>query len=126
MMPARPSAAFTLLEIMVALAIIALTLGAVIDKTTQSNRHAQHLRDKTIAGWVALNQLALVRARREWTNKSSKQGQVEMGGRDWLWTMKISSTDDKNIRRLDIDVFSTEEGREDSPLVSMTGFLGNL
>jgi general secretion pathway protein I len=115
---------FTLIEIMVALAIIAITLGAIIENTTASNRNAQYLRNKTIAGWVAMNQIELVRARREWTNLSNKKGQVEMAGQDWEWKMQIIKTDDPQIRRLDVDVYQIDGGEQ--PLASMTGFLGRL
>lgn len=123
MKPIRQSA-FTLLEIMVALTIIAITMGAIIENTTASNQNAQYLRDKTIASWIAMNQITLIRAKRQWTSKSNKQGEVEMAGREWLWKMKIQKTDDANLRRLDIDVYSAED--EDQPLASMTGFLGKL
>lgn len=116
--------AFTLIEIMVALAIIAITLGAIIENTTASNRNAQYLRDKTIAGWVAMNQISLVRAKREWSNASTKKGSVEMAGRQWSWVLKIQKTDDANVRRLDIDVYPEDD--DSQSLASMTGFLGRL
>lgn len=119
-----PQRAFTLIEIMVAMAIIAITLGAIIENTTASNRNAQYLREKTVASWVAMNQLSLVRAKREWSNASSKKGVVEMAGRQWSWAMKIQKTDDANVRRLDIDVFLEED--DSQALASMTGFLGKL
>ncbi len=118
------TAAFTLIEIMVALAIIALTMGAIIENTTASTRNAIYLRDKTIASWVALNQITLIRSKRQWTNKSNKHGTVEMAGREWLWKMKILKTDDAGMRRLTIDVFSVDDERQ--ALVSMTGFMARL
>ncbi len=120
----RNQKAFTLIEIMVALAIIAITMGAIIENTTASNRNAQYLRDKTIASWVAMNQITLVRAKRQWTNVSNKKGQVEMAGREWLWKMQIIKTDDPQIRRLNVDVFLAEQ--DDQALASVTGFLGRL
>lgn len=116
--------AFTLIEIMVALTIIAITMGAIIENTTASNRNAQYLRDKTIASWVAMNQIALVRSKRQWTNVSNKKGEVEMAGREWQWKMKIIKTDDPQMRRLDVEVFLVDG--DDQPLATMTGFLGRL
>ena len=116
--------AFTLLEIMVAMAIIAITMGAIIENSTASNRNAQYLRDKTIAGWVAMNQIALIRARREWGSQSAKQGIEEMAGREWSWKMKIIKTDDPNLRRLEVSVFPQND--EQQALVTRTGFIGKL
>lgn len=116
--------AFTLIEIMVALAIITLALGAIIENTTASNRNFQYLRDKSVAGWIAMNQISLIRATRKWPAPSNKSGTVEMLDREWTWRMKVSSTDDANMRRLDITVYSEED--EKNSLASMTGFLGKL
>lgn len=116
--------AFTLIEIMVALAIIALTMGAIIENTTASTRNAAYLRDKTVASWVALNQITLVRAKRQWSNKSNKHGTVEMAGREWSWKMTIQKTDDSNMRRLTVDVFVDDD--DSQVLASMTGFMARL
>ncbi len=115
---------FTLIEIMVALGIIAITLGAIVENTTASSKNAAYLRDKTIAGWVAMNQLALVRAKREWTSVSNKKGEVEMAGRDWIWKMQIKKTPNVNIRELIVDVYTDDD--DGQSLVTMTGYLGNL
>lgn len=125
-MRASRQSAFTLLEIMVALTIIAITLGAIIENTTASNRNAQYLRDKTIASWIAMNQITLIRAKRQWTSKSNKQGDVEMANRVWRWEMRIQKTENVNMRRLEIDVYSAEDEDQNQPLASMTGFLGKL
>lgn len=116
--------AFTLIEIMVALAIIAITLGAIIENTSASSRNASYLRDKTIAGWVAMNQLSLVRAKRQWTSASNKKGQVEMADRIWLWKMQIVKTDNSNIRRLVVDVYADEDNGQS--LATVTGYVGKL
>lgn len=115
--------AFTLIEIMVALAIIAVAMGAIIENTTASTRNALYLENKTIASWVAMNQISLVRAKRQWSSASNKKGQVEMASRQWLWKLKISKTSDSNLRRLDIDVFLQDD---DQVLASMTSFIGRL
>ncbi len=108
---------------MVALAIITIALGAIIETTTASSRNAQYLREKTVAGWVAKNQITLVRARREWDGRSNRSGEVEMAGQTWRWSMKIRKTDDPNIRRLEVLVF--KDNGEDA-LASLTGFMGKL
>ncbi len=123
-MKTKFQSAFTLIEIMVALAIIAITMGAIIQNTTASSRNAIYLRDKTIAGWVALNQITLVRANREWGGKSNKHGVVEMAGREWVWKLTIMKTDDPDMRRLTVDVFTADDDKQ--VLASMTGFMANL
>ncbi len=112
---------FTLIEIMVALAIITIALGAIIQSTTSSTSNATYLRDKTVASWVAMNQIALMRAKRKWGSTSNKKGTVEMAGREWLWKMQIKTTDEKDIRRLIVDVFAADNDQQ--TLASLEGYL---
>jgi general secretion pathway protein I len=123
-MKLRSGSGFTLIEIMVALAIITITLGAIIENTTAANINAQYLRDKTVAGWIAMNQISMVRAKRQWGSASaSKQGEVEMAGQQWQWKLNFVKTDDDNMRRLDVQVFKLDA---EKPIVLMTGFMGKL
>ncbi len=118
------SSAFTLIEIMVALTIIAITLGVIIENTTVTTKNTQYLRDKSIAQWIAMNQISLYRAKRQWSNVSNKKGHTTMANRDWLWKMKIAKTDEPDLRRLTVDVYLQES--DDHSLVTMTGFVGKL
>jgi general secretion pathway protein I len=110
-----------LIEIMVALAIITIALGAIIESTSSSTSNATHLRDKTIASWVAMNQIALTRAKRTWGTISNTRGTVEMAGQEWQWKMQIKSTEEKDIRRLLVDVSSVDN--DQAVLASREGYL---
>jgi general secretion pathway protein I len=112
---------YTLLEVMIALLVITLGMGAVINTTTESGWKSSLLKQKTIAGWVAQNQLALYRAKRTWTNAKTQSGDVEMANIDWSWELKVSATEDPSLRRLDVDV--SLKG-EEAIKASFTGFIG--
>lgn len=114
---------FTLLEVMIALVVITLGSAAVINTTTESGWKSAQLKQKTIASWVAQNQIALYRAKRTWNNDSTKSGQVEMANATWIYQMKISATDDPGLRQIDVDVLLKGE---DGVKASVTGFIGNL
>ncbi len=116
---------FTLIEIMVALAIITITLGAIIENTTAANINAQYLRDKTIASWIGMNQISLIRAKRQWSSATSKSGEVEMAGQQWEWKINFVKTLDEtpNFRKLKVQVFKLDD---EKPIVKMSGYLGNL
>ena len=90
--------------------------GEVIWKSAQ-------LRHKTIATWVAQNQIVKYRANRIWGNTKSQSGKVEMANIDWVWRMKISGTDDPSLRRLEVEV--TIEG-EEAVKARITGFIARL
>ena len=114
---------FTLLEVMIALLVITLGMAAVINTTSESGWKSAQLRHKTVATWVAQNQIVKYRANRIWGNARSQSGKVEMANIDWVWRMKISATDDPSLRRLDVEVFI--EG-EDALKASLTGFIARI
>ena len=114
---------FTLLEVMIALLVITLGMGAVINTTGESGWKSAQLKQGTIANWVAQNQITEYRAKRTWNNVSSRTGDVEMANVEWVWKMKISKTDDPSLRRLDVEVFIKGE---DVLKASVTGFIALL
>ncbi|MFV2032419.1 MAG: type II secretion system minor pseudopilin GspI [Gammaproteobacteria bacterium] len=114
---------FTLLEVMFALLFIAITMGAIIESGANSTMRSSYLREKTIASWVAQNQIALYRAKRTWSNVSNKSGVVKMARVEWRWKMKISKTDEPLLRRIDVDVYQRDS---DDISASETGFIAKL
>lgn len=100
---------FTLLEVMVALAIIAIGLAAAIRVSTVNSANAIHLRDKTLAYYVAANKATEMQLEQQWPATGTQQGRAEMGWREWQWRMYISETPDKRIRRVDIEVGANKE-----------------
>ncbi len=117
------SRAFTLLEVMIALLVITLGMGAVISTTTESGWKSSHLRQSTIASWVAYNEIAVYRARRTWGRENRFSGETEMANVEWLWEMEISETDDASLRRIDVEV--SVKG-EDAVKARVTGFIAKL
>jgi general secretion pathway protein I len=114
---------FTLMEVMIALLVITLGMGAVINTTGESGWKSSQLKQKTIASWVAQNQIALYRAKRTWNNASTRTGEVEMANAVWIYEMKISATADPALRQIEVDVLLKGE---DGVKASVTGFIGQL
>ena len=114
---------FTLLEVMIALLVITLGMGAVIVTTGESAWKSSHLRESTIASWVAYNEIAFYRAKRTWSESTSRSGETEMANAQWKWEMKISATDDPKLRRVDVEVFIKGEPAVKS---RVTGFIARL
>ena len=119
----RRKSAFTLIEVMVALLVITLGMGAVIVTTGESGWKSSHLRESTIASWVAYNEIAMFRAKRTWSEASSRSGDAEMANTEWDWRMKISATDDPSLRRLYVEV--SIKG-ETAIKARVTGFIARL
>ena len=108
---------------MIALLVITLGMGAVMSTTTESGWKSSHLRDSTIASWVAYNEIALYRASRTWNSVTKRSGVTEMANTQWEWSMEISNTDDDKLRRLDVEVTHKDD---DAVKARVTGFIANI
>lgn len=96
---------FTLIEVMVALLVVAISLFAIFNTTSSVTWHASYLKEKTMANWIAQNQIALYRSKKTWSSVSNTSGQVEMADTEWDWKMHVSKTDNPNVRKIDVEVF---------------------
>ncbi|MBK8164100.1 MAG: type II secretion system minor pseudopilin GspI [Gammaproteobacteria bacterium] len=102
---------FTLLEILVALAVIAIALAAIVGETVQRLGNAARLTDRTLAHWVAMNRITEQQLSTSWPAVGVTTGTSDMAGREWFWSLKVSSTEDDGVRRLDVEV-RAEKGEE--------------
>ena len=116
-------AGFTLLEVLIALAVLALSMGAAIKAASDYTVNQAYLRDRTMAMWVARNVLVRFRVENEWPNVGERKGTEEMGKREWRWLGVISQTEEEELRRLDVKVFALESEDDDSPVSVLSGFL---
>lgn len=119
----RRDGGFTLLEVLVALAVLALALAAIIEAGGGYAANQVYMRDRVMAHWVARNLLAEKQIRKEWPGIGKSTGEEEMAGRNWAWRIKVSQTEDEDLRRLDIEVRPEDHEDDESPLASLAGFL---
>jgi general secretion pathway protein I len=119
----RRARGFTLIEVMVALAVLAIALSAAIRAAGEQARAQEHLRDSSYARWVAANLIAETRLAENWPAPGVREGQSRMAGRIWRWRLTISDTQDGDMRRLDAAVFPAEASVDaQDPLVQVSGF----
>ncbi len=121
---ARPGAAggFTLLEILVALAVVAIALSALVSQASQSLDHTARLRERTLAHWVALNLVAERRLAPQWPRVGVERGSALMADREWFWLVTVSETADRNVRRLDVEVHG--DARRQRALAHLIAYVG--
>ena len=119
----RHAQGFTLLEVMIALAVLALSMGAVIKATSDYTGNESYLRDRTMAMWVARNVLVEFQVGNEWLSVGERKGSREMGNQEWRWLARISQTDESELRRLDVEVFPLDSDDDKQPLSVLSGFL---
>ncbi|WP_333606957.1 type II secretion system minor pseudopilin GspI [Arsukibacterium sp.] len=103
------SAGFTLLEILLALAIFATAGVAIMQASGGHIRAISQLEEQTIAAIIANNQLQQALISKQWPPRELEQGEVSMANRDWLWQLKASTVPDADLRQLQLEVRLAEQ-----------------
>jgi general secretion pathway protein I len=119
----KRTAGFTLIEVLVALIVVGLGMLAVIQTVSQTANTTSYMREKTIAQWIAMNQLTQVRLQPSAPPVDKSSDEVEMAGRDWRWTMEVKQTPIESIRRIEVRV-RPKDAPETSSLAFVAGFYG--
>ena len=114
---------FTLFEVLVALAIMAVALSALLRAGGVAADNSEQMKQRMIASWEAQNQLALLQAQREWPGPGLQQGETDSDGRRLRWEREISDTPNPNFRKIVIRVL--QPGAQRYVLAEMTGFVRN-
>ena len=99
---------FTLLELLVAMAIFATAGMAIMQASSAHIRSLSQLDDLTIASYIAGNQMQLAMLETEWPGKEKQQGELEMANRTWLWQQQLSKLTDDDLRLVKISVSLAE------------------
>ncbi len=116
---------FTLVEVMVALAVVALALPALLFALYQQVDGAGYLRDKSLAQVVANNKLVelrLLTVARSGLFSGVDSGVEELADRQWHWRLESSATQVQSFFRVEIEVREGEEG-EGRPLYTLVSFM---
>jgi general secretion pathway protein I len=125
----KPQSAFTLIEVLAALLVLSLAMVAWQLRMSQNLDSAAYLRDKTVASWVALNQLELLRITRRRGGDAplaGLQGSVTMAGTTWYWALTpqttLGASADGALVPVTVGVSAgNPEAARSAPLVTLTG-----
>lgn len=120
-MSTRARQGFTLLEVLIALMILAIATMGLMSATGQALRQHDGLERRIFAAWIAENAINELRARRAWGDSGTAREQVSMAGRRWTTLTTISPTANPLLRKVEVAV--SEEG-DNAALYTLTGFLG--
>lgn len=113
---------FTLLEILIAIAILAVTGVAVMKASAEHINSLTILKEMTYSSWVAENRLVEMQLEDKWPPSNNKKGKMEMAGVEWFWQQKVEKVEDKSMRQITIWVMANENDKE--PVYQISTFLG--
>lgn len=116
----RAKRGFTLLEVLVALAIFATAAIATIRSVSQHINTLNFLEEKTFAAMVADNQMAQVMLSS--SKPSNRKGKETLAGREWYWSVEPVSTAGDMLQAFDVKVATSERG---SPVVTVRSYVPN-
>jgi len=119
----RGSPAFTLIEVLVALAIVAVALAAGMRALAQTADGATTLKLRTLALWVAENRLAEAQLQTPWPSAGTSAGSELQANVQLDWRETVSATPNPAFRRIEIVV--TQQDLPDYALARLVGYLGN-
>jgi general secretion pathway protein I len=110
---------FTLIEVLLALAVISIALTALLKATSQNTIITDRIKQKSIGDWVAMQgiaslQLGLVNLT---LNQESTQS-LKMAGQSWYWRAIITPTNMKHVQKITVRVSTKESGNYMAPLIA--------
>lgn len=121
----KSSRGFTLLEVLIALAILALSAAAVMRQTQLGLRQQQQLELKSAALWVADDSLAMLAGMSTWPPSGRAQRTVQFREQSWDVLTDVSDTPNANLRKIVVSVNLSGQTEAGQPaLVSFTTYRG--
>ena len=99
------SSGFTLVEVLVAVVVLAFSLGAVFSSVNHYSFQLGKSRDRFHANRVAMHVAAEFKVLKSWPSLGRTNKSIQVGGKRWTWTATTTNTPDKNVRRVTIEIF---------------------
>lgn len=119
---------FTLVEVLVALIIVAAGAGAVLAALNTAAGSATYLRERSFASWIAANRIAETRLQTAPAQNGKREGELDYAGQRWAWREEILDTEIPGLRRVEVSVRRSAApvapGAEPDWIVTIAGALG--
>lgn len=115
---------FTLLETVIALAVISIALGAAIRASSFAADRAYELQQRTLAGWVASNVINELRSTRSFPEMGALEGKASQGKHEFIWRREVGPTPNLSFRRLEIKVYAAD--RPDDVMARQISYIARI
>jgi len=122
----RQARGFTLIEVLVALVIVALGMGALMTALTGAAQSTMQLREKSFAEWIGLNQLATARLSHALPANGKSEKDVDFAGSTWHWQQEVTDMAVPGLKRITIQVrHAGDDVPKDHWVATVVGFRGD-
>ena len=111
----RDSRGFTLLEVMVAMAVLAIAGFSLVGMMRETLTHSQYLAEKRPAYWVAENKMTDIRLEGHWPPLQWQSETEDMAGRTWYVRSRSVKTMYDDFRAIEVEV-RTQNNDKATPL----------
>lgn len=115
---------FTLLEVLIALAILALSAAAILRQTQLEVKQQFELELKTYAMWVADDTLSTLYAQSQWPPLGRVENRITFREQEWVVSTDVQTTPDPLLRKIEVGVNLAAANSDDHKLVSFTTYRG--
>lgn len=115
------SRGFTLLEVLIALIVLAVSLAAIAGEMLQMLNAATSMRERTYASWIAHNKIAELRLANVVPDTTTTSGEINYANQEWAWRAVITETGVPNLFRVDVTISFPGQ---DPLMRPVTGFIG--
>ncbi len=127
MKPLANNRGFTLIEVLIALAILAIALTAAVRAASVATDSANETKLRTLATWIAQNRIALVSTSAVFPPVGESNGRETMANIEFTWKQKISNTPNSAFRKIEVQVLRPVGGgvgaANESWLANLSGFV---
>ena len=111
---------FTLIEVLVALAILSLALGAAVRSAGVAADGTVAMKQRVLGMWVAQDRLAAHSMRAGWPDIGVHRGNAEQARVQFVWRETVSGTPNPRFRRVEIEVFPAQS--PDHAVATLVGY----
>ncbi|MFZ4214249.1 type II secretion system minor pseudopilin GspI [Pantoea endophytica] len=106
----------TLIEVMVAMALLAIAGLALLNTTSEQVRNVHYLEKKQFAAWVAENQMILMTL-----TTSEPPASTQLAGEHWVWQVAQRPSTESGVQMREIAVW--HEKAEGAPLIRLHSWI---
>ena len=117
---------FTLIEVMIALSVVAIGLMATLKAVNEEVSGANLTRNKMIALWVLENKVAEIRLNPLLPNTGINEGQQTLFNQTWQWQTNTTNTANTKIRKVEVSILQPNSKDKKDTLLKQSIYLGDL